>query len=188
MELLQAAVRNRPEKPDLRGRGRGPLNLAGYFNCVLRDLDGNVKDEWMAPNIVVDEGLNHALTVLFTGAGQVAAWFVLLKDNTGDPLDGSETYGTKVFTELTDYDEATRPAYVEGAASGESIDNSGTPASFAINATITVFGAALVSVNTKGDSGAGTMFCAANFASSKALSAGDTLEVTYTITSADDGV
>jgi hypothetical protein len=62
-----------------------------------------------------------------------------------------------------------------------------------MNATETIYGAALVGggsgATTKGDTaGGGKLWCAAQFASSKNVDSGDTLEITYTLTSADDGV
>lgn len=176
----------------VRGRGRGPLRLAGVFH-VFHVRDGGIIDEWDAPNIITDEGLDHVLTSVLAGGTQITSWFLALKDNTGDPIDGTETYAAPAFTEITDYSEANRPAWTAGAVAGQSVDNSGSPASFSINATVSIFGIAVVGGgtggNTKGDTaGGGTMYSLANFSAQRDLNNGDTLEVTYTATSADDGV
>jgi hypothetical protein len=43
--------------------------------------------------------------------------------------------------------------------------------------------------NTKDDqAGGGTLWCSAQFATSKNVDSGDTIDLTYTLTSADDGV
>lgn len=170
----------------------GGFKIGGVFHFTQRNGAGEIVDEWDAHNIVTDEGLDHLLDVTLSGGTQITSWYVILKDNTGDPVDGSETYATPLFSEITDYDEANRVAWSDGGVSSQSVDNSGTPASFSINTTVTVYGAGLVgggtAITTKGDtSGGGTLFCCANFASSKALNSGDTLEVTYTLTAADAG-
>lgn len=162
------------------------FKLNGVFGFTQLDAEGNVIDQWEATNIVTNQGLNHALGVVLAGATVYTTWYVLLKDNTGDPIAATATYQTAVFTEITAYDGATRPVWAKGAVSSQSIDNSATVASFAISATgATVHGAGLVSSNVKSGTTAGEhMFCAANFTTSKTLVSGDTLEVTYTITAA----
>lgn len=167
--------------------------LRGSFHFDHFDKNGFKVNEWEQKNIVTDEGLNYLLDVALSGGTQISAWYLLLKDNTGDPLDGSETYATPVFSEITDYTEGSRPAWTDGGVSSQSVDNSGSVASFSINATVTVYGAGMVgggsNPSTKGNvAGGGKLFCVSNFSSSKALSNGDTLQVTYTVTAADDGV
>lgn len=164
----------------------------GVFHFVQR-RDGVVIDEWDAENVVTDEGLDYLLDVGLSGGTAITAWYVILKDNTGDPVDGTETYATPVFTEITAYSEGTRPAWTEAGVSSQSITNSASPASFSINGTTTVYGAGLVgggsAPTTKGNTaGGGKLYCVANFTTEKSLNNGDTLEVTYTATLADDGV
>jgi len=160
------------------------FRIGGVFH-FSQIRDGEVLDEWDAPNLITNQGLNHALGVVLAAGTQATSWYVMLKDNTGDPLDGAETYGTQVFTEITAYDEATRPAWNPATVSGQSVANSATVASFTINASTTVYGAALADSNVISGATAGHyLFCAANFASAKALVSGDTLEVTYTLTAA----
>ena len=172
-----------------RLEGRGPLRLAGTFH-FKQIRDGQVIDEWDADNVVTDEGLDHALDVVLSGGTQITTWYVILKDNTSDPVSGAETYATPQFVEITAYSEGTRVAFVDGGVSSQSVDNSGSVASFSINGTTTVYGAALVgggsAPSTKGNTaGGGKLFCVVNFSASKSLTSGDTLEVTYTVTSAD---
>ena len=95
-----------------------------------------------------------------------------------------------VYTPSTAYDEVTRPAYNEAAASGKSITNSANKATFTIDATKTIYGAALVgggsAATTKGDvAGGGTLFSAGKFAASKSVINDDVLNITITITLAD---
>ena len=47
----------------------------------------------------------------------------------------------------------------------------------------------LSAASTKGDTaGGGTLLCAVKFSTSRALLSGDTLDITYTLSAADDGV
>jgi hypothetical protein len=175
-----------------RGR-RGGFNLGGVFHFRQLNSLGEVVDEWDAPNVVTNEGLDYLLDVALSGGTAITTWYMGLKDNTGDPVDGTETYATPVFSELTtQYSETVRETWIEGGVSSQSIDNSTTPAEFSIVTTVIVYGALLVgggtAPSTKGDTaGGGKLFCVANFASSKSLGNGDTLQVTYTISAADDG-
>lgn len=143
-------------------------------------------------NIVTNEGLDAFLNIMFHAATQLTTWYVLIFESDTAPAAGT-TYATPVFTESTAYDEATRPEFEEAAASGQSMDNSANKADFTMNATKTIYGAALVGggtdADTKGDAaGEGTMYCAAKFSASKAVEDDDILHVTVTLTAADDGV
>lgn len=176
-------------------RAQGSFRLRGAFQFDLYRKGRHI-DRWLQPNIMMQEGLAYALGVALISTTQITSWYLLLKDNTGDPLDGTETYASKSFTEITSYDEATREAWTGGSITGtttKSVSNSGTPAEFTISATVTVYGSAMVGggtgASTKGDSaGGGKMLCGANFSTSKPLVDNDTLQVTYTNTTTDDGV
>lgn len=142
-------------------------------------------------NIWTDEGLDHILNVEFHATTQITAWYCEIFESDTTP-DGSETYAVPVYTPCTSYDEATRPAYTEAASSGQSITNSANKAVFTISATKTVYGAGLVgggsAATTKGDAaGEGTLDCCGQFAAERACVDDDVLNLTYTVTSADDG-
>jgi len=152
---------------------------------------GWLVDQWDCHNIITQEGLAYALGVALDGStAAITTWYMGLKDETDDPPDGLETHAVKKFTELATYDEANRVTWVDAAMTGtttKSIANSGTPAVFTISATDDYPGVFLASVATKSDSGAGTLFSSANFASAKSLVDNDTLTVTYTFTATDAG-
>ncbi len=141
-------------------------------------------------NLVTTEGLNRILNVMFGGTTQTATWYVGLVETDTAPA-AAMNYDVPVFTESTSYDEATRPAYTESASTAGSITNSASKAAFTISATKTMYGAALFSINTKGDHTSGAnnvLYCYAKFSASRAVVDDDVINVTYTITSADDGV
>ena len=143
-------------------------------------------------NIITNEGLNHILDVILHGSTQITTWYCVLAESDTNAAAGM-TYAVPVYTETTAYDEATRPAYVEAAANAQSITNSANKAVFTINGTKTMYGAALVGGgtdgNTKGDAaGGGTLLCYAKFGSSRAVVDDDVINLTYTLSAADDGV
>lgn len=149
------------------------------FECFspdgkLRWIDGT-------DNIVVNTGLDDVLDKYLKGSAYSAGFFVGLKDTTA--AVAGDTMGTKGFTELTPYSNATRPALTLGTVSGQSVDNSASKASFTINATATVGGAFVTTNSTKAGT-TGILFGAADFASSRSVQSGDTLNVTVTITAA----
>ena len=169
--------------PNLLDKMRSGARIGGIFNVICRDKDGNIKWQEEAHNLITNEGLDHILDVLLHGTTPVSPWYIGLK-NTGSPAAGDTLASHAGWTENSNY-AGDRKEFVEGAASSQSTDNVGNEASFAINADAqTIAGAFLCSVAT---TTTGILLCAADFASSKSCDDGDTLEVTYTISAADDG-
>lgn len=134
-------------------------------------------------NIVVNEGLDDLLDMTLSGGTPDTSWFVGLKD-TGVPAAGDTLASHVSWLEITPY-TGLRRAWVDGGVSGQSVDNSASPASFAINATDDVYGAFLGGVDT---GSAGRLYAAGDFAALRGVINGDTLNVTATFTTADDGV
>lgn len=131
----------------------------------------------------VNEGLDHVLDVVFSDGSQDSTHYIGLKG--AGAVDATDTLGSySNWSEVTDY-SGDRPAWTEGGVSSQSIDNSGSPASFSITGDVTVAGAFICNV-ASGD--VGKLYCAVDFSSSRTLASGDTLNVTYTISAADDGV
>jgi len=142
-------------------------------------------------NIFTNEGLDHILNVEFHATTQITTWYCVMSETNTSPAAGM-TYAVPSFTETTAYDEATRPAYNEAASSSQSITNSANKAAFTMNATKTLYGAALVgggtAATTKGDTaGGGTLDCYALFAASRGVQDDDVVNLTYQVGSADDG-
>lgn len=149
-----------------------------FIGQLIRN--GEVVDEFEDHNLVVNEGLNHILNVEFNGTTQVTNWYLGVFEGNYTPVS-SVTAATiaSASTESTAYTSATRPAYTSAAASSQSITNSASRASFVFNATKTIYGAFLVSSSTKSGT-SGVLFAAAQFASSKSVTSGDELLLTYT--------
>lgn len=159
------------------------VSVAGRYDCqIVRD--GKVIDEWSQENLVVNEGLNALLNVMFNASTQITTWYCGLFEGNYTPV-ASVTAATisSASTELTAYVAATRPEYNEAASSAQSTTNSANRANFVFNATKTVFGAFLISSSVK-NSTTGTLFSAARFATSKSVESGDELLLTYTVVAA----
>ena len=89
--------------------------------------------------------------------------------------------GTNGWHEGVPYSNANRIAWVGGTAAAGSIDNSGSPAAFNINATLTVRGGFLITNNTKSGT-TGKLYGEADFTAARSVLSGDILNVTVTCT------
>lgn len=135
-------------------------------------------------NIVVTAGLNDSLDKHLKGSSYTAAWYVGLLSAT-PTVNAADTMASHAgWTEIADYDEATREVLTLGTVSAGSVDNSASKASFTINGSVTVGGAFTTSVSTKSGS-TGVLYGAGAFTGgNRALVSGDTLNVTVTCTAA----
>lgn len=156
------------------------LQIGGVFS-IEHVRDGEVIDAWDEHNLVTNEGLNHLLDVHFHGTSQIATWYIGVFEANYTPL-ASDTAATfpGSATECTAYDETTRVAFDEAAASGQSITNSASKATFTFNATKTIYGAFLASASGKSAT-TGKLFSASKFGAGKAVVDDDQLLITYTI-------
>jgi hypothetical protein len=174
MPLLDAASAGLSARHDAADH----VGVSGSFKVVCRAEDGTVRWEDDLSNLVVTVGKNDLLNQYFRGSSYNAAFFVGLK--TAGSISAADTMSSKSWTEVTDYSNATRPAFTAAVPSGGSTDNSASPAVFNINGTATVGGCFITTNNTKGGT-TGTLFSATDFATARSVLSGDTLTVTYTI-------
>jgi hypothetical protein len=102
---------------------------------------GEVIDAWEDHNLVVNEGLNSLLGIMFHGDTQITTWYMGVFEGNYTPVATvTAATITAASTESTAYDEATRQAYDEAAAASQSITNSASRATFTFNATKTIYG------------------------------------------------
>lgn len=155
------------------------LAVGGRFT-VDHVRKGEIISTEECANLVTNEGLDHILNVVFHGSAQITTWYLALFEANYTPVATltAATF-TAAATESTAYDEATRQDYVEAAASGQSITNSASKATFTMNASKTIYGAGLISASAKSAT-SGTLMSAARFGSSKAVVDDDQLLLTYT--------
>lgn len=135
-------------------------------------------------NGITNAGKDALLDIMFHADTQVATWYIGLIDNAGfTALADSDTHDVHAgWVENTDYDEATREAYVEAAASSQSITNSASVAEFTMNASVTLKGMFMASLSTKGStSAAATLWSTGAFSSNLSVISGDLVRVTYTL-------
>lgn len=127
-------------------------------------------------NLVVDAGINW----IFANDIEAATLYLGLKD-TGTVSAGDTMASHGGWSELTNYDEATREAYTEdGSTTDEKVSNSGSPAQFTMNTTDDIYGAFLTTDSTKGGTG-GTLIGAKDFSAAVSVVDNDVLNVTYEI-------
>lgn len=163
--------------------------VVSHWDIECFDKDGKLKWTESIGNLVVDEGLNDILDVMFVADTQITTWYVGIFNNDYTVLAGN-TYQTKGFTESTNYTESNRPTWTPGSVSGKSVDNSASKATFTMNTGETVWGAFLcggTNAATKNDSTSGdanVLYCSAQFSSEKVVVTDDVLKVTVTLTSA----
>lgn len=150
------------------------------YRCIR---DGRVlwKDE--AENLTTNAGLALMLSTFWKGNAYTAAFYVGLK-GSGTIAQADTSASHSGWSEVTAYAAANRPALTLGAVSGTttaSLDNSASPASFAINANATgVSGAFVATSNSKGST-TDTIIGAADFAAARTMQSGDTLNVTCSL-------
>jgi len=169
------------------GSAADSASAKGVYKIQCHDKDGNLKWEDEAPNLVVNVGLQDMNAKYFTGVAYTATWFLGLYGSgaTNSPAAGDTMSSHAGWTEVVAYSQATRPACTFGTpttANPSVATNSASPATFSINATTTVGGAFLTSNSTIGGT-TGTLYSAADFSApgDRAVTNGDTLSVTYTL-------
>ena len=159
------------------------MAVQGTYHLELRRANGDV-EFFSEGNLIVDEGLDETLDVMFGGAGQATTWYLGVFAGNYTPVAGvAAATIAAAATESSDYAAGTRPEWQDAAAASQSKTNSANRASFVFNATTTIYGAFLVSSNVKQGTG-GVLFSASRFSTAKAVDSGDELLLTYVINSA----
>jgi len=132
------------------------------------------------PNGITDEGIHYLLEAGFRSGTAITAWYAGLIDNSGftgvDPSDTMASHSG--WSELyTEYDESVRQTLSFGAAATRQIT---AEVSFTMNATKTVEGIFVTSVDTK-NTATGTLWSTALFSSAPGLVSGNVLTANYTL-------
>lgn len=153
---------------------------------------GKLLNRQTALNLLLTEGANYITGLGFAASPPTAisAWYIVLFENDYTPL-AADTYASNGWTELTAYDETTRPVWTPGSVAGGSVDNSASKATFTINATKTIYGGVLLgggsAPSTKSNTaGGGTAYAGVRFSASRAVQSGDVLKVTAIVSISDD--
>lgn len=150
----------------------GAVSFTYTITCI--DKHGHVKWRESFHNLVTTAGKNDLLDKYFKGSSYTATWFLGLK-GTGSAAAADTASSHAGWSEVTPY-SGNRPAITFGTSSSGS--NTATAVSYSINATQTVAGAFVQSVNT---GTTGILYSAGDFAASRSVVSGDTLNVTLTV-------
>jgi len=145
---------------------------------------GKIIDEWTDDNLVVNEGLNSLLNVQLGAGTQIGTWYLGLFQGNYTPVatDTASVIAAN-STEASGYTAGARQPWVQAGASGQSITNTASRASFTFNyvSATSIYGAFLVSTATINGT-SGTLFSAARFSTAKSVINLDQLLLTYTFT------
>jgi hypothetical protein len=160
------------------------IGIRNHYHVECFGPDGRLKWEDHADNLVMDVGLDEFLQRIWKSSAFTAADFIGLTDDAPSIVAGDTMASHVGWVEAQGYDEGTREAYVLGAVAAESVDNSASKASFAINATDTIGGCFACDESTKGGTSGILLGAAAFSGGDKAVANLDTLNVTVTSTAA----
>jgi len=162
------------------------LKLAGVFH-FQHVRNGQVIDTWQEDNIVVDEGLTYALGNSFDGVtASIASWFIALFSGNYTPVntDTAANIAGNSTEATTAYSEPSRVDWIQAGVTANLIGNDASPAAFTfVDPTTNIYGAFLISNNTKGGT-SGTLAAASRFSALRVMLADDVLHVTYALTPA----
>lgn len=160
------------------------LHPKGKFKVTCKDKDGNLKWENEFPNGVTDAALNLLLNVMLGATAKSSAWYLGLIDNTNPTLSASDTMAVHSWTENVGYSSATRPQWTPLTAATAKVITNSTAIAFTITVAGTIYGFFCVDNSTKGGT-TGNLWATAAFAGGpQAVSIGDVLNVTYSVSAA----
>jgi hypothetical protein len=154
-----------------------------YYTIECFDRDGRLKWADQVRNLVTTEGLNDSLDKHLKGSGYTAAWYVGLTGASPSVAAGDTLASHAGWSEVTAYDEATRPALTLGSVAAGSVDNSASKARFTVSADGTAIGGAFIASDaTKGGTSGVLYGGGALSGGNRTLADGDYLDVTAVCT------
>jgi hypothetical protein len=145
-----------------------------HFSVKCYDKDGDLKWSEEVDNLVTTAGKTDIIDKYLKGSAYTAAWFCLLK-GTGSVAVGDTLASHAGWSEVTPY-AGNRPTITWGTTAAGS--NTCAQISISCNASATVAGCGTSTVNT-GTSG--TLYNIVDFAASRSVISGDTLQITITL-------
>lgn len=155
----------------------------GVYEHSVNGLDVRHDD-----NLVVTEGLTHMLQTELGGGTPITTWYFGLFSGNVTPVAtwtaaNFPANATEITSNTEGYSQTTRQAFVESPAAAASINNTASKAAFTIATatSIAVWGAGLLSLNTKGGV-TGTLMSAAKFSAVRTLYNTDVFNLGYTLT------
>jgi hypothetical protein len=171
------------------------MGVEGHYHVECRDAQGNLKWTEEFPNLVVAIGKQLMLDTLLKGSSYSVTGPYLGLIGNSTTFSATDTMASHTWTEFINYTvggSAVRgtAVFASSTSTGTSPSNVTSSTASSITYTITggggtVYGCFLVlgsgAVSTQ-SSTAGTLYSEGNFAVAKAVTAGDTVSVTFSTT------
>lgn len=134
-------------------------------------------------NLTVTVGLNKLLDSAFKTGATSPLWYLGLVNNASfSAYAAGDTMSSHAgWLEGTPYSNSARPAWTPGPIAAGSVDNSGSVATFNINATLTIRGGFIVNDSTKGGT-SGILYGEGDFGAAQPVISGNTVQFTCTLT------
>jgi len=167
----------------------GSVSVGGVFTVECYDAAGQLKWKDEFHNLVVNQGLKDMNDKYFTGSGYTAAWYIGLINNSTPPsgtppslVAGDQASSHTGWAEFTGYSQANRPtlSFSASTTADPSVISTASAAAFSITSTATIYGAFVISNNTKSGT-SGVLFSEGAFAATRSVVNGDTLNVSYSL-------
>jgi hypothetical protein len=165
----------------------GSVSVGGVFTVECYDAAGQLKWKDEFHNLVVNQGLKDMNDKYFTGSGYTAAWYIGLINNSPSPTlaagdTAAQIGGSNGWAEFTGYSQANRPtlSFSASTTADPSVISTASAAAFSITSTATIYGAFVISNNTKSGT-SGVLFSEGAFAATRSVVNGDTLNVSYSL-------
>ena len=155
-----------------------------YFHTV------NGKDEQVDHNLIPTEGINHILNVALGATAKAAAWYLGLNGGSATPQAtwtgvNYAANANEIVSQSEGYSGANRPVWTPAAAAAGKVGNLASRAQYLVvcTSTITVYGAGLLSTQTRGSTSASdnVLVSSSLFANPRILNNGDTFELGYEV-------
>ncbi len=162
---------------------QGILARGEYFDRV----NGG---EWeRTPNLIVDQGVSHILSVALAGTAKPAGYYLALFSGATAPAanwtaSNFASVASEIVSQSEGYTAATRPVWTPPASTAtNAIDNMSAVASLTIATatSLNVTGAAMLTNNTRGGT-TGVLVSATKYAATRTFQNGDVYDVGYRIT------
>lgn len=161
-------------------KGRG-IQVGGRFRWSVWDGPRMLR-HGISKNGIILASIDDLFDTYFSNGTPASAWYLgLIAASTFSALSASDTIASHSgWTELTDYDESTRPAWGPASSSNQIKANSSAVV-FTAASDMSVKGFFVVSENTKGGS-TGTLWAHSVFSVDQDIPTGQTLKAFYELT------
>lgn len=167
------------------------FQFSNYYTYRCFNPDGSLAWEEKIKNFVTNEGLNDTLNYL-RGTGHTFYLGLIDQINFTSLLSGDTaakitttipTGATNNWKEFAGYNETARQVLTLSVPSGQSTDNSASPATFTININGTLVGGFVISDSTKGGA-VGILWGESLFTTPKIVTNGQVIQVSLQFTDA----